>query len=120
MRNDYKLMAALAKHTRVNPDRRIDKLLTFNRRLQDKPAVVQEFKQWNLRLDTNLVEIPARVLPPENIIFGSSRESATQSADWTRHFRSSRLIICNKLSDWVLLVPETVRRGEAQVKFYFN
>ncbi|XP_044590639.1 piwi-like protein Siwi isoform X1 [Cotesia glomerata] len=114
MRNDYKLMAALAKHTRVNPDRRIDKLLMFNRRLQETPAVVQEFKQWNLRLDTNLVEIPARVIPPENIIFGASRESATQSADWTKHFRSSRLIVCTKLSDWVLIVPNSVRRGEAQ------
>lgn len=114
MRTDFKLMAALATHTRLTPERRIEKLLNFNRRLQQSPEVVKEYSQWNLRLDTNLVEIPARILPPENIIFGNMKQSATQRADWTQHFRSARLIVCTKLSDWVLILPERLRR-DAQV-----
>ncbi|XP_057321204.1 piwi-like protein Siwi isoform X2 [Microplitis mediator] len=114
MRSDYKLMAALAVHTRLNPERRIEKLLNFNRRLQTTPEVVEEYRKWNLRLDTNLVEIPARILPPENIIFGNMKQSATQRADWTSHFRSARLIVCTKLHDWVLILPERLRRDAQQ------
>ncbi|XP_014300280.1 piwi-like protein Siwi [Microplitis demolitor] len=109
MRTDYKLMAKLATFTRLTPDRRIERLLHFNKRLQDEPTVVEEFRQWNLKLDTKLVEIPARVITSENIIFGNMKQSATQTADWTRHFRSARLIVCTKLSDWILIVPERAR-----------
>ncbi|CAG5096449.1 Similar to Siwi: Piwi-like protein Siwi (Bombyx mori) [Cotesia congregata] len=110
MRTDYKLMAKLATFTRLNPDRRIDRLLHFNKRLQDELTVVEEFQQWNLKLDNKLVEIPARVIPPENIIFGNTKQSASTSADWTRHFRGARLIISTKLTDWVLIVPERAKR----------
>lgn len=117
MRTDYKLMAKLATFTRLNPDRRIDRLLHFNKRLQDEPTVVQEFQEWNLKLDNKLVEIPARVIAPENIIFGNTKQSASNSADWTRHFRGARLIICTKLTDWVLIVPDRAKR-DAQVRFH--
>lgn len=116
MRTDYKLMAKLATFTRLTPDRRIERLLHFNKRLQDEPTVVEEFRQWNLKLDTKLVEIPARVITSENIIFGNMKQSATQTADWTRHFRSARLIVCTKLSDWILIVPERARL-DAKVRF---
>lgn len=51
MRDNFHLMNALAKHTRVAPKSRIDKLLTFNRRLRSVPAIVQELTDWNLKLD---------------------------------------------------------------------
>ncbi|KAG8042448.1 hypothetical protein G9C98_005082 [Cotesia typhae] len=110
MRTNYKLMAKLATFTRLTPERRIDRLLHFNKRLQSDPKVVEEFSQWNLKLDTNVVEIPARVITPENLVFGNMKQSATQTADWTRHFRSARLIVCTKLAEWILIVPERIRR----------
>ncbi|CAD6222562.1 GSCOCT00001028001.2-RA-CDS [Cotesia congregata] len=110
MRTDYKLMAKLATYTRLTPERRIDRLLHFNKRLQSDAKVVEEFSKWNLKLDTNVVEIPARVITPENLVFGNMKQSATQTADWTRHFRSARLIVCTKLTDWILIVPERIRR----------
>jgi len=61
----------MSEHTRMAPDRRIDRLRVFNDRLQKSAGSVDMLKSWNLQLDSALVEIPARVLPPEKIIFGN-------------------------------------------------
>jgi aubergine-like protein len=39
MRSNYKLMSAMAVHTRVNPQMRIQRLLAFSRRLREEPEV---------------------------------------------------------------------------------
>ena len=38
-RNDFRLGQELAVHTRVNPDRRVESLMNFRRRLQTNEAV---------------------------------------------------------------------------------
>lgn len=68
MRENYRLMSAMAEHTRVNPDSRIDKLLAFNRRLHQQQSIRDEFQAWNMTLAKNLVEVPGRILPVETII----------------------------------------------------
>jgi aubergine-like protein len=39
MRSNYKLMSALAEHTRVGPNKRIEKLLAFGKRLRNEKKV---------------------------------------------------------------------------------
>lgn len=68
MISDFNLTRAVAQHTRIDPTRRIQKLLEYNRRLSSTPASTAILTEWNMRLDPNLVELPARVLPIENII----------------------------------------------------
>ena len=67
MRENHQLMRAMADHTRVSPEGRIEKLLNFNRRLHSKPAIAEELQAWNLTLSKNLVEIDGRILPMEKI-----------------------------------------------------
>lgn len=43
MRADFKLMRDLDVHTKIGPDVRIRKLLSFNRRFTETPEVVQVF-----------------------------------------------------------------------------
>lgn len=62
-------MRAIADHTRLNPDKRIQRLETFNRRLQQSKDSSDVFKFWKTELDRRLVEVPARVLPPETVFF---------------------------------------------------
>ena len=117
MRSDFRLMAALSKHTRVSPGDRIKKLLSFNRRLYSVPNVVQEFTNWRLELERNLVSIPARVLPCEVINFGDRIKSKVNNvADWTNDMKKKTLIKCGRLDDWVCLVPGKFRR-ETGVRF---
>ncbi|XP_034941705.1 piwi-like protein Siwi isoform X2 [Chelonus insularis] len=110
MRSDYKLMAALGEHTRLKPNGRIDRLMAFNRRLLAQPEVVKEFDQWQLRLDTQLVQVPARVLPIENMLFANKNESAGRQVEWGRCLQKAKHIVSTRMSDWVLVFPNRIRR----------
>ncbi|KAK2583778.1 hypothetical protein KPH14_009684 [Odynerus spinipes] len=110
MRENFHLMQALAKFTRVSPQSRIEKLMQFNRRLRSETKVVQELKEWDLQLDDRLVELPGRILPIERILFRSNGVSAGPEADWTREFRHNQVIMCKPLKDWVLICMQRVRR----------
>ncbi|XP_003708345.1 aubergine isoform X2 [Megachile rotundata] len=110
MRENFHLMAALAKHTRISPKSRIAKLMTFNRRLHSESAIRQELDEWNLKLDDKLVNITGRALPPEKIILGGNRPvSAGKTADWTRELHNKALFNTAKLSNWVLICMHRMR-----------
>ncbi|XP_011305104.1 protein aubergine-like [Fopius arisanus] len=107
MRSDFRLMSALAMHTRVNPHRRIDKLLAFNRRMLGETTIQEEFNNWNLKLDTKLVEVHARKLLPEKLHFGNDRQvEVGGNGDWTKSSKDKGLYMTMTLKDWVVVVPE--------------
>lgn len=64
-------MRALANHTRMNPGRRIERLQTFNRRLQTTADSVKVLKDWNMQLDDKLIEVQGRVIAPQRIVFNN-------------------------------------------------
>lgn len=64
----------MATHTKVGPAARIDKLLTFNKRLQNTPDSLRQLTDWNLALNPELVKIPARILPYPEIVFGNGKK----------------------------------------------
>jgi len=66
-------MKAMSEHTRLTPDRRIERLRIFNQRLKSSKESTETLKSWNVELDSALVEIPARVLPAEKIVFGNNK-----------------------------------------------
>lgn len=118
MRDNFHLMNALAKHTRVAPKSRIDKLLTFNRRLRSVPAIVQELTDWNLKLDDRLVNVQARILPAEVIVFGGGNTaSAGQFANWTRELHKRPLFNPARLRNWVVICTNRVRY-DVEVRYF--
>ncbi|KAF7996956.1 hypothetical protein HCN44_002602 [Aphidius gifuensis] len=107
MRNDYKLMDAMAQHTRISAETRVKKLNVFNQRLHGEPKVVTEFREWQLELERQLVSIPARVLGETKVFFANQIAiGAGQNADWTNAFRNNGLIEPVSLTDWVVIVPD--------------
>lgn len=114
MKTDFNLMRAMANHTRITPRVRIDKLMAFNERLSREPNVVREFTQWDLSLARQLVDVPARILPTETIMFARKGIAAGEKADWTPQLRNSPLLVTAKLRDWFCIVPDRVS-AEAQV-----
>lgn len=71
-RLNFRMMRAMADHTRLNPDRRIERLETFNRRLQTSPESMEVFKTWQMELDRRLIDLPGRLLPQEMIFFSTT------------------------------------------------
>ncbi|XP_014210002.1 piwi-like protein Siwi isoform X2 [Copidosoma floridanum] len=111
MRNDNRLMSALAKFTRVSPVDRIKKLMNFNQRLHGVPAIAAEIQSWNLELDRKLVDVPARVLTCDKIIYGdNSTTPVNTNANWTGDLRYRSMRVSGSLDEWVLLVPNRLKR----------
>lgn len=102
MRENFHLMKALAVHTCISPGARIDKLLRFNGRLRQEPKVLQELKDWNMTLDSHLLQVPGRVLPSEHLVFANNRIESWKG-DWTTNMRKARLLQSKELRNWIII-----------------
>lgn len=111
MRENFSVMQSLSQHTRVNADARIAKLLSFHKRLNEQPNVVQELKQWNLTLDKDLLDVKGRVLPAEKLVFGGNVIIVPTRGDWSREMQNKRSLVPKELKDWILIVLERDRRN---------
>lgn len=118
MRTNFDLMESLALHTRVSPASRIQKLLSFNKRLYSEPNVVKELKEWNLQLEKHLVEIQGRVLSTERVVFRAGAVSAGIEANWTRELRNKQLLACEPLTNWIIIYAKNLKR-ECEVLYLF-
>lgn len=95
----------MSEHTRLEPKIRIDRLRKYNHRLQTSQASMQVLGSWNMQLDTQLVEVPGRVLPPEKIVFGNNKTfTCDQNADWTREFRNNSMYVHVDIKRWYVVV----------------
>ncbi|XP_055607759.1 protein aubergine-like [Uranotaenia lowii] len=114
MRKNFNLMKAMSDHTRLAPDRRIERLEVFNRRLQQCPESAEVFKFWKTELDRRLVEVPARVLRPETIMFHPQQVncavSAGDMAEWQMAFRKNPMYLSIALTNWCVIVPANAEK----------
>ncbi|XP_052862181.1 protein aubergine-like [Anopheles cruzii] len=118
MRNNMRLMRAIADHTRIGADKRIERLEKFNQRLNTSPASREVFTYWKTELDRRLVELPARVLAPETIYFGGDRTAPSgPEADWTNAFRGNRMFKVVPLQRWFVVVE---RRSEGTINDFIR
>lgn len=109
MRRDFHLMRAIADHTRLAPDKRIQRLEVFNRRLQQSKESSDVFKFWKTELDRRLVEVPARVLAPETVFFHPEQDNykvlAGEMAEWQMAFRNNPMYLTVALTNWFVVIP---------------
>lgn len=105
MRTNFRLMKAVAEHTRVGPNQRVQRLLDFNKRLQRTPDSMTTMREWNMSLDQTLVEFTGRELPPEKIVFATREMDGNREADWTKDFRNNSLYTAVPLTNWHCIAP---------------
>ncbi|XP_017472383.1 PREDICTED: protein aubergine [Rhagoletis zephyria] len=106
MRSNFRLMRAMSEFTRLAPERRIERLKVFNRRLNQAPESVELLNSWSMRLDTNLVEVPGRIIPSCKIVFGNNkRYECNDYADWTREFRNNAMYKNVDMKRWYVIAP---------------
>ncbi|KAL6425964.1 hypothetical protein ACFW04_008931 [Cataglyphis niger] len=106
MRENYRLMASVATHTRLNPKARIGKLMNFNQRLHRTDKIVKELSEWNLQLDNKLLDIPARVLPNEQLRFGGNSYLTTSKGDWSKEMQTKSCLVSKQLRDWIIIITD--------------
>ncbi|XP_055531352.1 protein aubergine-like [Wyeomyia smithii] len=112
MRKNFNLMRAVADCTRLAPDRRIERLEAFNRRLHQSQPSSEVFDFWKTELDRRLVEVPGRVLPQEIIYFQDEQSGtpAGETADWQMAFRKNAMTVSIPLLNWFVLIPNKSER----------
>ncbi|KAF4530187.1 hypothetical protein B566_EDAN001446 [Ephemera danica] len=109
MRSNFRLMSALAEHTRMGPNLRVKKLLAFSERLNSEPAVVEDLNMWNMQVSPSLVSFKARVLPQEAIKQGNGAiYSAGHNTDWTANLRANPMLSLVEVHEWVVMVPKSL------------
>ncbi|XP_072378370.1 piwi-like protein Siwi [Diabrotica undecimpunctata] len=106
MRENFKLMQALADHTRVGPVDRMRKLQDFCKRFLGCPEAVTELRKWDFQLADRLIQFQGRVLPMETIVAANNaRYPAGPKADWTRDLRAQRMFNSANMTRLVTICP---------------
>ncbi|XP_063696838.1 protein aubergine-like [Culicoides brevitarsis] len=117
MRSNFRLMKAVAEHTRVGPAQRVRRLLDFNRRLINTPASMKTMQDWNLSLEQELVEVTGRELLCEGILFANQEVKGKPQADWSSDLVYNQLFATVALHNWALVTPRrALRESTAFVK----
>ncbi|XP_044315488.1 protein piwi isoform X1 [Drosophila rhopaloa] len=108
MRSNFQLMKAMGEYTRMNPNRRIDRLRTFNHRLQNTPESVKVLRDWHMDMDQNLTEVQGRVIEQQKIVFHHGKVPSGENADWTRSFRDQKMLTTPSegIDRWAVIAPE--------------
>ena len=105
MRSNFRLMRALADHTKLSPQTRISKLMHFNNRLLSQPNVVTELNLWNFQLNNQLVQLKGRVLPGPFIITADNNVMRN-TFDWNFMMQEKRFFKVRPLTDWAVIIPD--------------
>ena len=104
IRSDNRAMRDIASHTRIRPEVRYQKLLKFLSNMENNPAAKNIFSEWNVRLDTKPLELNARYLTGETLMFGNNRRvNVPENVSWSREATGTQLYQCSDIKDWVVI-----------------
>ncbi|CAB3384434.1 Hypothetical predicted protein [Cloeon dipterum] len=113
MRKNFQLMNRVANHTRSSPNEKINQLFKFAERLLEKPEIVKEMNEWNMKITPKLLRFHGRVLPSENIIQGqngSLKYPVGSNADWTNQVKAKAALSSGTFDSWLAIYPQFMKR----------
>lgn len=108
MRNNFQLMRAMAEHTRLDPLKRVERLMKFNNRLNTTEKSKEQFSQFHTKLKSELVEFTGREITQENMFFGEGKESTNdvRNVDWTNAMKTACMLRSVDLTRWIIISPK--------------
>lgn len=116
-RSDFKVMKDLAIHTRVPPEKRAESFRKFIQRLNTTKEASELLQSWGLILDSQMLDLQGRRLPPEKILFKNSSIVANMEADWSRECLKEHVISAVSLLDWAVLF---VKKDQGKATDFVN
>lgn len=97
-------MRDVATYTRVTPNQRIAAMKKFCQNVHENPEARAILENWGLSLDENPIELMARNLGEEKIIFGNNKVvSAGPTGNFDRHVGSSMMFDVVNITSWILI-----------------
>ena len=74
MKSNFTLVKDLGVHTRVDPNKRAETLMTFRKQIDQNAEAKSRMTRWGVKYADNLVKLDARLLPPETIALGGQKK----------------------------------------------
>lgn len=106
VRANFRDLLTFNEATRQTPEEKARRTIALPIRIYGTRGCDEELRRHNLRMATNLIKVPARQLPYEQIQFGNERTvECNESADWTMAFRNNTLYHTVDLGRWLLIIP---------------
>lgn len=116
IRSDNKAMRDIASHTRIRPEVRYQKLLKFLSNLDNNPAAKNIFQEWGVALDTKPMELNARYLSSETLLFGRGKKVlVNENVSWSREATGTALFDASDIKDWVVIYNKRDERGAGEL-----
>ncbi|KAF5284570.1 hypothetical protein FQR65_LT02396 [Abscondita terminalis] len=115
MRADFKVMKDVSMYTRVTPNQRSNALRTFLDNIDNTPAAKQILSNWGLTIDNGTMDLLARVLQPELILFGDGVRDSSEKADWNALVCKNKVLGPIDLKNWYVFY--TVRDERYATEF---
>ncbi|XP_069699949.1 piwi-like protein Ago3 isoform X2 [Periplaneta americana] len=104
MRSDFRVMKDISMYTRITPNQRQAALKKFIRNITENDRALQLLADWGLRLDQNTVDLNARLLESENVIFGDQVVvKGSPQADWGAAATRNKVLTAVDLINWMII-----------------
>ncbi|TRY63151.1 hypothetical protein TCAL_10352 [Tigriopus californicus] len=107
MRSNFNLMREMATHTRVDPSVRQKTLSDFVQKIRTTPEAQAILDNWGLEISPHTTKVEGRLLDPERLHFGRTKEMVGPTADWTRSATSTPVLTAVNVDQWDLVFPKT-------------
>lgn len=101
-------MRQLSGETRLNPEKRIESLLKFSKRLFSANQTENTLSKYNLKFDQSLVEFTGRRIDDQKVYFGQGKFS--MGSEWQMAFKDKPMFICIEMQRWTTIYPRRVER----------
>ena len=104
-------MKEVAQFTQVSPQQRLLAMNNYIDNIKNCPAAQSILMDWGLHLEDTTIDLAARVLVPEVIIFGNEvTYQSNLKADWTGAFFKSSILRPVDIATWAVVFVEKNRQ----------
>lgn len=102
MRNDFKVMKDVAQYTRVTPNQRAVALRTYLENVRKSEKAQEVLAEWGLRIENGVIDLGARQLESETIMFGNRNITCNNNCDWNRDVGNYTVVEPVDIYDWIV------------------
>ncbi|KAF7199718.1 piwi-like protein 2 isoform X1 [Nothobranchius furzeri] len=105
MKKDFKAMKDLTMHINVSCAQHTHSIMQLLKNIASSPESLKELDRWGLEMDSKILTIEGRTLPPETISLKTSSFATSADVSWSREIVRDFSISSVPLNMWAIFYP---------------
>lgn len=106
MRSNFNLMKAVADHTRVPPNDRVNSYNNFIKQINECEKATYKLDIWNVQFAQTLEPVSGRLFDGEVLYMANNFQIKPQDGDWSRALRQCGMLASVRLEKWILIASK--------------